>query len=39
MSLTARCDKMRRIAETQADVALTWGVDATTIGRLDYSAA
>ena len=26
MSLTARCDKMRRIAETQADVALTCGV-------------
>jgi hypothetical protein len=29
---------MRRIA-TQADVALTCGVDATTIGRLDCSAA
>jgi hypothetical protein len=30
MSLTARCGKMRRIAETQADSARTYGVDATT---------
>jgi hypothetical protein len=35
---SAAIDRLRN-AETQADIARTYGVDATTIGRLDCSAA